>query len=373
VSQRQLIARTATVLAMIAFGWWVTWFVRRTTDVFLLLLISAILAAGLAPLVGLVERWRLPRGGRLSRGVAIFIVYLAMFAAVAAVLAIIVVPAVGETNAFVQNLPQFLAALRHWLADAHRQFPWLPDMAVLLRRLPAQLQGLSRYGPRAAQTAFRVFGGIADSIAILVFTFYMLLEAAQVKTAFLSPFPIEQRARVDEVLRRIGVKFGGWLRAQLLLSVTLAIIVSAGLLALGMPFPFLLGVVAGIGELIPMVGPSIGAAAAILVALFQPFWRLVAVAIFYAIVLNVEPHILVPRIMSRVVGMSPLVTLFALLVGIKLLGILGGLLAVPVAAALQVIASEIVAEIQPREAARPALSAPPEVEPDVEPGAPARR
>lgn len=367
MSQRQLIAKTATVLAMIAFGWWVVWFVRRTTDIFLLLLISAILAAGLAPLVGVVERWRLPRGGRLGRGMAIFVVYLGMLAAVAGVLAVIIVPAVGETTAFVQNLPQFLVTARGWLDNAHRQFPWLPDLATFLNRLPAQLQSLSRYGPRAAETAFRVFGGVADSIAILVFTFYMLLESAQVKAAFLAPFPAGQRPRVDAVLRRIGMKFGGWLRAQLLLSFTIAIIVSAGLLALGMPFPFLLGVVAGIGELIPMVGPTLGAAAAILVALFQPFWRLVAVAIFYAIVLNVEPHILVPRIMSRVVGMSPLVTLFALLAGIKILGILGGLLAVPVAAALQVIASEIVTEIQQPEVVRAPASPPPEIDPAAEP------
>jgi len=111
--------------------------------------------------------------------------------------------------------------------------------------------------------------------------------------------------------------------------------------------------------LIPMVGLWLGAAVAVLVALSQPVWRLVAVIIFYVIVMNIEPHILVPRIMSRVVGMSPILTLVALLSGIKLLGIIGGLLAVPIAAAIQVIVSEVVREIQgPAEDLGPAAGEP---------------
>jgi len=341
-----LIGRTATVLGLIVFGWVGVWFVRNTFEIFILLLISAILAAGLAPLVGLLERWRLPGGTRLSRGVAIFLLYLAVFGVIGEILAIIIVPAVGEAAGFVQNLPDFLVRLRSWLSGIQQHFPWLPDLAAELDRVPGQIAGLSRYGPEAAGVAFRFLGGIAATITVLVFTFYMLLEGAGIKKSFLALFPVEQRPRVSLVLERIGVKFGGWLRAQLLLSFTVAAAVAIGLLVLGMPYPFLLGIVAGLGELIPMVGPSLGAAVAILVALSQPVWRLLAVVIFYVIVMNVEPHVLVPRIMSRVVGMSPILTLVALLSGIKLLGILGGLLAVPVAAALQVIASEVAEEIQ---------------------------
>src|SRR6266480_3842243 len=127
------------------------------------------------------------------------------------------------------------------------------------------------------------------------------------------------------VLDRIGTKFGGWLRAQLLLSLSIAVPVTAGLYLLQMPYPFLLGIIAGIGELIPMVGPTLGASVAVLV----------------------------PRIMSQVVGMSPILTLTALLTGVRLLGILGGLLAVPVAAALQVVVAEIVHEMLPYSASPP--------------------
>ncbi len=346
MTQRELIGRTVTVLGVVAFWWLVVWFVRATFEIFVLLLVSVILASGLAPVVDLVERWRLPRGGQFSRGVAIFLLYLALFAVIGGLLSIIIVPAVSEAAMFVRNLPDLLVRLRTWLLDLQQHFPFLPDLAANLDKLPGQIERLSQYGPQAAGVAFRFLGGIAATITVLVFTFYMLLQGAEIKQSFLALFPAKERPRVRRVLNRIGVKFGGWLRAQLLLSFTIAAIVVIGLLALGMPFPFLLGIVAGLGELIPMVGPSLGAAVAILVALSQPFWRLAAVATFYAIVMNVEPHILVPRIMARVVGMSPILTLVALLAGIKLLGILGGLLAVPVAAALQVIASEVVQEIQ---------------------------
>jgi predicted PurR-regulated permease PerM len=347
VSERELIKRTATVLVMVGFGWLLLQFLIAIVDILVLLLVSVVLAAGFAPLVRIIERWRLPGGNRLSRGVAIFVLYVALFALIGGILSIIIVPAAGEAAGFVKSLPEFLGRVRVWLVDIHQRVRWLPDLTPTLDRLPAQVAGLSRYGPQAAEAAFRFIGGIASVVAVLVFTFYMMLEGAQMKSVFLSLLPADERPRASRILREIGVKFGGWLRAQVLLSFTVAAIVTAGLAILRIPYPFLLGIVAGLGELIPMVGPSLGAAVAILVALSQTYSQLIGVVIFYVIIMNVEPHFIVPRIMSRVVGMSPLLTLFALLVGIKLLGILGGLLAVPVAAALQVIGEEIAQEIQP--------------------------
>ncbi len=345
MTQRELIGRTVTVLAVAGFAWLLVWFVRQTLEIFILLLVSVILASGLAPIVDRVETWPLPRGARFSRGVAIGLVYLVLFGVIGGVLSLIIVPAVSEAAAFAHRFPDFLVQLHTYLLDLQQRFPFLPNLTAYLDQLPSQVERLAQYGPRAAGVVFGFIGGFAATIAILVFTFYILLLGAGIRVSFLEVFPAKERPRITRVLTRIGVKFGGWLRAQLLLSFTIAAIVVVGLLAVGMPFPFLLGIVAGLGELIPMVGPSLGAAVAILVALSQPLWRLVAVAIFYVIVMNVEPHIIVPRIMSRVVGMSPLLTLVALLSGIKLLGITGGLLAVPVAAALQVVAAEIVKEI----------------------------
>ncbi len=361
MTQRQLVGRTVTVLALIILAWLLVWVVRQITEILVLLLVSGILAAGLAPIVGLVERWRIPGGVRFSRGVAIFVLYLAIFALVLLILSMILIPAVNESTRFVQQLPELLRKVRFWLLDLRTHWPWLPDLAGSLDNLKSFPTQLSRFGPEAAGVAFRFLGGVAAVITVLVFTFYMLLEGAEIKRAFIALFPPQERARIALLLDRISAKFGGWLRAQMLLSFSVAVPVVIGLSLLRMPYPLLLGIIAGIGELIPMVGPTLGAAVAILVALSQQTWQLVGVIIFYVVVLNVEPHILVPRIMSRVVGMSPILTLVALLTGIKLLGILGGLLAVPMAAALQVIVAEVVREALPDSTATPSPKQDPSV------------
>lgn len=345
MTQRQLIGRTVTVISVVAVAWLLVWIIGQIVEILVLLLVSVILAAGLAPAVGLMMRWRIPGGARLSRGVAIFVLYLGILAAVLLILSMILVPVVNESSRFVQQFPQFLKQLSAWLLDLQTKWPWLPDIGGMLSNLPPLATQVSRLGPGAASVAFRFIGAVGAVITVLVFTFYMLLGGAEIKRGFIALFPPAEHARVGLVLDRIGAKFGGWLRAQLLLSASVAVPVAVGLSLLRMPYPFLLGVIAGIGELVPMVGPTLGAAVAILVGLSQQPWQLVSVIIFYVIILNVEPHILVPRIMSRVVGMSPILTLVALLTGIKLLGILGALLAVPVAAALQVIVGEVVEEV----------------------------
>ena len=346
MTQRQLISWTVTVVVIVALARLLLWVLGQITEILVLLLISGILASGLAPIVGLVERWRIPGGLRFTRGVAIFVLYLGIFAFVLLIFSIILVPAVNEGTKFAEQLPQFVTSIKQWLADLRGRFPWLPNLAAGLDQLRS-LPVVSQLGPQAAGVAFRFLSGVGATVTVLVFTFYMLLEGGAFKRGFVVLFPPSERVRVTVVLDRIGMKFGGWLRAQMLLSLSVALPVAIVLLLLRMPYPFLLAIIAGVGELIPMVGPALGAAVAILVALFQHTWQLVGVVIFYVIIMNVEPHFLVPRIMSRVVGMSPILTLVALLTGLKLLGILGGLLAVPVAAALQVIVGEVVTVLLP--------------------------
>jgi predicted PurR-regulated permease PerM len=340
-----LIGRTVTVLAVIVLAGILIWFVRAVTDVLVLLLVSAILSAGLAPIVGWVQRCRILRL-RPSRGVAIFLVYFTVFVTVAIALTLIVVPAVGEAKKFVQQVPQLFAGIRHWLVAVRLQWPWLPDLATSLDDLGTQASNITGLGSGAALVALRLVGGATAAIMVLVITFYMLLEGAAIKRAFLTLVPREERPRVGLMLHRIGLRFGGWLRGQLLIALAVAVPVSLALLLIGLPYPFLIGVVAGLGEFIPMVGLMLGAAVAILVALGQPTWQLVAVVIFFTVAMNLESHILVPRLMSRMLGLSPLLTIIALFVGITLMGILGGLVALPVAAALQVIVREIVRELE---------------------------
>src|SRR5579864_6298992 len=178
MTQRQLIGRTVTILGVIVLSGILIWFVRAVTDVLVLLLVSAILSAGLAPIVGWVQRWRILGRLRLSRGVAILVVYLTVFATVAIVLTSIIIPAVGEAKKLIQEGPQLLAGLRHWLVAVRLQRPWLPDLSTSLDHLVTQASNVTGMGPRAAHVALRAAGGATEVIMVLVVTFYMLLEGA---------------------------------------------------------------------------------------------------------------------------------------------------------------------------------------------------
>src|SRR5207244_5219647 len=115
------------------------------------------------------------------RGFSTFALSFVLFAVFLLILSIILIPAVNETGRFFQQLPHLLTRIRDVLTELHGRQPWLPDLAGILDRLPAMVSNLSRFGPQAANVAFRFLGGLTAVITVLVFTFYMLLEGADIK------------------------------------------------------------------------------------------------------------------------------------------------------------------------------------------------
>lgn len=337
-----LIATTAIVLLTTLFVLVVARLLWLVGEIVLLVLIAAILATGLNPLVDALQRrtWT-RRKRRLSRGASIGLVYLGLLVGVVAIGSLFITPIVAETREFIQRAPVLYQGLRAMLAGLQQRHSWLPDLTAILDQLPKEAGRLTEYVGAATGVAFRVFGGIVSTVSILILSIYMLLEGPAIKQGFLDLFPREHHRRLEVVLGRIGEKFGGWLRGQLLLGMIIGVLAGAGTWILGLPYPFLLGLAAGLTEMIPIVGPVLGAIPAVLVALFGPGWRLLAVIAFFTAIQQLEGHLLVPRVMEKAVGLSPLLTIIAIMVGAKLMGILGALLAVPIAAALQVIVGEL--------------------------------
>lgn len=348
-ARTDLVVRTAVVVltALVIIG--LAQLIIQITDILIAVLIAAILATGVAPLARSLHevRWG-RRGWRLSRTWAIFTVFVLVFVALSALTALVVTPVVIEVQQFLAHLPERLAYLEEVAAQWKARYPWLPDFAELLRRLPGEFNRLGRYFGPAAGVAARVFGGLAMVVTVIFLAFYMLLEGPRVKTGFLALFPRAQRDSVADVLEQIGAKFGGWIRGQLLLGLIIGTAAAAGMAAIDMPFVLLLGIIAGLTELIPMVGPILGAIPAVFLALFQPPpWKVLIVIGWYAFIQQMESNFIVPRVMRMSVGLSPLLTIIALVVGARLLGIAGALLAVPIAAALQVIVGELVRRYGP--------------------------
>ncbi len=317
-------------------------------EILVIVLLAAILATGLSPVVDrLTRREWTRRRRRVSRPLAIALVYVGLLVALGAIGSLLITPMVVETREIVQRAPELYRQLQEMLTGLQQRYTWLPDLTSILNRLPQEAGQLGQYLGAATGVAFRVFGGVVSAVTVLILSIYMLLEGPIIKEGFLRLFPRAHQRRVETVLQHIGQKFGGWLRGQLFLGFVIGITAGLGTWVLGLPYPFLLGLAAGITELIPMVGPVLGAIPAVLVALFGPTWRLLAVIVLFTVIQQVENNLLVPRVMKQAVGLSPLLTIVAIMIGAQLMGILGALLAVPIAAALQVIVGEIVRTLRP--------------------------
>lgn len=343
-----LVLRTILVVVTVLVVSGLAWLLVQIKEILFITLVAAILASGVAPLVSRVEAVRWTRAGRrLSRPWAIALTFFAIIVFVLALAALILTPLVIESQQFIANFPQRLGELQKLLADLHARFSWIPDLSGFAQRLPQELTDVSQYFAPAAGVAFKFLGGIASVITVLFLAFYMLLQGPSLREGFLGLFGRRERTKVADVIDQIAAKFGGWVRGQLLLALIIGIAAGAGMAAIQMPYPYLLGIIAGVMEFVPMLGPTLGSIPAIFLAFFQPSWKLIFTIVWYVIIQQAEGNFIVPRVMRSAVGLSPLLTILALVIGGKLVGISGALLAIPVAAALQVIAGEIARRFRP--------------------------
>jgi predicted PurR-regulated permease PerM len=184
-------------------------------------------------------------------------------------------------------------------------------------------------------------GGIFGVVTILILTFYLLVDFDPIVRTFIRLFPQGERPRASDATMRVVSKVSAWLGGQLLLAAIIGSSAALGLWLMGVPYFYVLALIAAVGEMIPVIGPVLSAIPALLVALTVSPTLALFVLVFFFFQQQLENHILVPKIMERQVGISAVVVISALLIGGSLLGIVGALLAVPSAAILQVLFEEL--------------------------------
>jgi len=190
-------------------------------------------------------------------------------------------------------------------------------------------------------TAVNIFGGIFSAIVIIVISFYLVVQDKGIKMFISSVTPAEHRPYIVNLAERIQAKLGRWLRGQLLIMLIIAILVFIGLVFLKVDFALALALLAGILEIIPYIGPFLAGSAAVSLAFLQaPVLGLLVLALFL-IVHQIEAYVLIPQIMKRAVGLNPLVVIISMIIGAKLLGILGVVVAVPIVAIISVFLGDI--------------------------------
>jgi predicted PurR-regulated permease PerM len=309
-------------------------------DVLLLIYVSGLLAIGFSPMVRLIERQHFLAVGtkRFPRWLAILILYLFIIGVLVGIGFLIVPPLAEQAQQLWGSLPGMLDTAQDFLVRKGLLAEHL-TMKEAMERAPVSKGG------DAVNTVFGalvgVVGGVFGFVTILILTFYLLVDAGQLRASMLRLFAPARRVRVDAMSRDITVKVSGWLGGQLVLGAIIGATSALGLWLLGVPFFYVLALIAGIGELIPVVGPILSAIPAVAVASSISLKTMLFVIIFFVVQQQFENHVLVPKVMARQVGVSAVTVIVSLLIGGKLLGIVGALLAVPTAAILQVLFTEL--------------------------------
>jgi predicted PurR-regulated permease PerM len=331
---RWTIAMTATAVA-------VTWAAYLVRDVLLLLYVSGLLAVGFSPIVRVIERQTvLPIGTRrFPRWLAILILYLIILGTVASVLALVFPPLIRQAHQLWNALPDMIDRGLAFLVSKGLLSEDLTK-EVLLREAVQRAPGGSEAVGTVLAAIVGVAGGIFGVLTILILTFYLLVDSNSLRRTFIRLFPKAEQARVDAAARAITTKVSAWLGGQLLLGGLIGATSALGLWLLGIPFFYVLALISAIGEMIPVVGPVLSAIPAIAVAATVSGKKVLFVIVFFIVQQQIENHVLVPKVMERQVGVSAVTVIAALLIGGKLLGIPGALLAVPTAAILQVLFTE---------------------------------
>jgi predicted PurR-regulated permease PerM len=333
---RSLIRYACVALAITVVAMWTLYLIRGPL---LIIYVSMLFATGMAPLVQTIERQRVRaiRLRRVPRGVAILVIYASLIGVLAGLAAAVFPPMVAQVEEFWAQLPSYLTQAQEKLTS------WgllTSDVSFdqLIKQVPA---GSGSVVAVILSTLGGVVGSIFAVVSILLLTFYFLVEAEGIFRIFVRLFPSEHREQVAVVSAKAAEKISAWLGGQLLLGLIIGGMTAIGFAVMGVPYFFVLAVIAAIGEMIPMVGPLLSAVPAIGVALTVSPTLAIGVAGYCLALQMVENNVLVPKVMGETVGLSAVTVIIALAIGSELLGFIGALLAVPTAAIAQVVFEEL--------------------------------
>lgn len=338
---------TLAVLAVLALAWLVV----KITAILIIFMVGVLLASAIEPIVNRLH------AASLGRGQSVLVAYGFLLIAVGGLLAILVPTVVHELTLFFGTAPQLLEQWRTSVSTSQNAFVREngPFLVAEIERRFSQIDIPTEQALTLATYLPTVFGyliqGLISIVTTLMVGFYWLTEKPTIKRVFLGSFVSEERrTRALTVWDNIETKLGGWIRGQLILMVIVGTVVSVGYSIIGLKFALLLGVLAGLCEMLPFFGPWISGTPAFLLALTQSWRHALAVALFIFVLQMIEGNIVVPRVMKGSVGLSPLLVVLAVLIGVTVIGPAGGILAIPLAAVIQVLVTDLV--LTPQEVAR---------------------
>ena len=318
---RTLVTAALIVLAVAV----VVFLLAQIVSIVLLVLVAIVFAEGIRPLVERLTRMRWPQP------LAIITVYVALLAFLAALIALLVQPIVSEAQQLASNFPTYQRNFLSFFHNLETQLHFNVDISKqIASALGAAQQVLFTIGAT-------IFGVLVNFVLVLVIGFLWLVSSERLKKFSISLVPIRHQSLATDILREIGFRMGGYLRAVAINSLAVGVATGVASAILGLPSPILLGIFAGLAGAIPIVGAVLGVVPPFLLAFtIGPGWAVLVLGVMLFIQL-VDANTVVPIVLNRAVALPALGVVLALLIGGTLQGVIGALLAVPVAAAIQVI------------------------------------
>lgn len=341
--------------------------------------LSVVIAYALLPAARLLERampWRSSRPG-LSRGIAVGVIFIAALGIIAGALVAIIPPTVEQSRQFAEEFPDFFRSARQsvegWVNQYVDQIPvevrdqieeTLSDSSALL-------------GDFVLNAVSQTWQGISGSFSLIlglatapVLIFYLMKDSGKIRSSLYAPFPAELQSCLKDLLNIAEKTLGGYIRGQLTLGLAVGAVVAVGLLLLGVPFSFILGIVAGLTEMVPVVGPWIGGIVGVVVTLATAPDKVPWVILLYVAVQLLENTFLVPRIQGDTLNLHPVAIIVIILIASNYFGIWGVILGPPLVAMLKDMGVWFVREWQ-RPEGEPILDSAPDGNGNAESGPPA--
>jgi predicted PurR-regulated permease PerM len=322
------------------------WSVR---ELLLRVLVALFLAVSLDPAV----RWL--EGHGVRRGLAVGLIFGVFVAVLAAFLLSIIPPLATQVAALVHNLPDYLGGLQRRSAQFRvldRRYDLSTRLEGVVNQLPARLTG------GVLGLTSQVFGALIYFLTVVVFTVYFLLDLPRLRRGVVRVFTVDRRERYGAVVEIMVTKVGDYMIGRLLIAFIGGLVAFVGLELFGIPYPLPLAILIGLLDLIPLIGHPIGAVVAVVVSLAtRGLWPVsVLLAAFFVVYQQAENYLIAPRILRHSVDISAVAVLLAALVGATVLGIVGALIAIPVAAAVKVVLAQQIAEHEATAVPAPASS-----------------
>jgi predicted PurR-regulated permease PerM len=334
--ERVPVRTIAAAIAMVLATAVAVLFVMKVERILIWLAVSVFLATALWPLVGLAER-RL----RLPRSLAVTVVFLVVGAALSAVIALLVYPLITEGTKFADQLPGYVQDAKDGkgpVGDLVQRF----HIDTYVQQHKQQLQDQAKgFGASAAHVLTVIASTVAAVVSIIVLTFLLLLEGPKLLAGSLSQLSRDRADRVSRVGKDCARAVTGYMAGNLVISVICGVLTYVVLLATGVPYAGVIAVFVAIADLVPLIGASVGALIAGAVAFLHSVPAGLVVVVFFVVYQQLENHLLQPVVLSRTVKINPLAVLVSILLGVELAGILGALLAIPVAGIIQVLVRDL--------------------------------